>query len=56
MRRALLAAAFAVLLACGPVLAQSKGEASAPANALAGFGWFAELAGSCWNSLFLLEI
>ena len=49
MRRALLAAAFAVLLACGPVLAQSKGEASAPANALAGFGWFAELAGSCWK-------
>jgi hypothetical protein len=47
MSKAIAAAAVAFALAApGHALAQAKAE---PPDALAGFGWFAELAGSCWK-------
>jgi hypothetical protein len=45
-RLAAFASAWAALAAC----AQAPGAPSPPAsNALAGFGWFAELGGACWQ-------
>ena len=46
MRIALLSALALSALAAGPALAQSKPPEKGP---LAAFGWFAELAGSCWK-------
>jgi hypothetical protein len=43
MRRLLAAAAAAVAMPA------ANAQAPAPGEALAGFGWFAELVGSCWR-------
>ena len=49
MRNACIAALLSLGAACACAQVEPRAPAPAPASPLAPFGWFADLAGSCWT-------